>query len=41
MRDIEDAGNDEAKLEPLMREKIFLDKTKAEIAKYFGSVILE
>jgi hypothetical protein len=24
-----------------MREKIFLDKTKAEIAKYFGSVIIE
>ncbi len=41
MRDIEEAGNDEAKLEPLLREKIYLDKTKAEIAKYFGSVIIE
>ncbi len=41
MRDIEAAGNDEEKLEPLMREKIYLDKTKSEIAKYFGTVILE
>ena len=36
----EQAGMDEEKLEPLLKEKILLDKTKAEIAKYFGSVIL-
>ncbi len=41
MHDIEEAGNDEEKLESLLREKIYLDRTKSEIAKYFGSVILE
>jgi DNA primase len=39
-KEIAEAGMDEEKLEPLLKEKILLDKTKAEIAKYFGSVIL-
>lgn len=39
MRDIEAAGNDEEKLDPLLKEKILLDKAKAEIARYFGTVI--
>jgi len=39
-KDIEAAQNDEEKLDALLREKILLDKAKAEIAKYFGSVII-
>lgn len=39
-KEIAEAGMDEEKLEPLLKEKMLLDKTKAEIAKYFGSVIL-
>lgn len=38
--DIEEAGNDEEKLDALLAEKAALDKVKADIAKYFGTVIL-
>ena len=39
-KDIEAAQSDEAELDKLLQEKILLDKAKAEIAKYFGSVIV-
>ncbi len=40
LKEISEIGDDEEKLEALQREKILLDKAKLEIAKYFGSVIL-
>jgi DNA primase len=39
MKDLKEAGNDLEKVDALQREKILLDKTMAEIAKYFGTVI--
>ena len=39
LKDLKDAGNDIEKTDALQREKILLDKTLAEIAKYFGTVI--
>jgi hypothetical protein len=39
--EMEAAGDDVEKLNALMAEKIMLDKARTEIAKYFGSVILE
>lgn len=36
--DIAEASEDELKLEPLLKEKQLLNKAKAEIAKYFGTV---
>jgi DNA primase len=41
IREMEEAGDDVEKLNALMAEKILLDKARTEIAKYFGSVILE
>ncbi len=40
LKEIAEVIDDEEKLEALQREKILLDKTKLEIARYFGSVIL-
>jgi DNA primase len=39
LKDLKDARNDIEKTDALQREKILLDKTLAEIAKYFGTVI--
>lgn len=38
--DIKEHQHDQEKLDALLQEKILLDRTKREIAKYFGSVIL-
>jgi DNA primase len=38
--DIKEHQHDQEKLDHLLKEKIVLDRTKREIAKYFGSVIL-
>jgi hypothetical protein len=39
-KDIEENQNDEEKIDALLKEKMLLDKAKAEIAKYFGSAII-
>jgi DNA primase len=39
LKDLKEAGNDVEKTDALQREKILLDRTLAEIAKYFGTVI--
>jgi DNA primase len=39
MKDLKEAGDDIEKTDALQKEKILLDKTLAEIAKYFGTVI--
>jgi DNA primase len=41
VKEMEAAGDDQQKLEELMAEKILIDRTKLEIARYFGTVIME
>lgn len=39
MKDMKEAGNDLEKVDALQKEKILLDRTVAEIARYFGTVV--
>jgi len=41
IKEMEEAGDNQEKLAELLSEKILLDKARSEIAKYFGSVVLE
>jgi len=38
-KELEQSVDDEAKYDSLLQEKIMLDRARAEISKYFGTVI--